>query len=649
MDHKEYTLDDLEDIIREYSTQPLPEETPDISADTIRLGDLQQGAEKTDLQDTKPLPDLDGDMRFYHSPSKEKAAPFSENWEPEYDAPMGSYQPQQPIVFPPKNRLQLLQQKLQQEPEKRYADLSEAGLGRLQAGLFLNLMIFLTAAATSMLYYRMEQPQLQLLVFGQLLAVLLSALVGYRRILEGVSDLLQRKFRLRTLLAVNLGVCCIDGVLCLFNNRLPFGAVFSLQMLMAQWSAYQQRQTEISQMDTLRKAQELIAVVKTEDYYDGLPAYQSTEGHSEDFMDHYQQESAPEKAMAHYVLGAMGAGLILAVVAGILHGASVGVRVFAASLLVAMPASGFVTIQRPMAVLEKRMQKLGTVLCGWRGIQAIDKMGVYPVSHEDLFPGAAAKLNGVRFYGEMSPDTVVAYTAALMDADAGSLAAPFAQLRAGRNARKCRVEDFAGYPDGIGGLIEGIEVLVGTLDFMRGMQVEIPEGTRLPQAVYTAINGTLSGVFVVAYHRSKSAAAGLRTLCGCRNAAPILVDCDFMMTGAFLQRKLEVNTERMIFPDCLTRIQLSEIRPRKNASVIALTTRNGLAQKAFAITGGAMLRRTWLAGAAIHVLGGVLGLLAVGVLSIVGATELLESYNLLLYGCIWMVPGLMVAEWTRHL
>ena len=676
-DTKEYTMDDLEDIIREYSSHRLPnleeeaQQAPagegdtirlgKVTSDTVRLGEKNKDTVRLDKvrpaaqdsalpQDTKPLPDLDGDVRIYHSnarPAKKDTVPYSAKWEPEYDSPMGEYTAQEPIAFPPKNRPQILREKLEKGPQQRYLDLSKTGISRLQAGMFLNLMIFLAAAATALLYYRVDGQRLQLMVIGQLLLLMMSAMVGWQRIWEGAKALLHRRFQLESLLVVSMLVCCLDGFMCLKSHRLPFASVFALQMLMAQWAEYQRRQTEMSQMDTLRKAVDLTAVVKTSGFYKNMPAYQTVEGHPEDFMDHYRQETGPEKVLCRYALGAVVVGAVLALVSAILHGFATGIRVYAAALLAATPATVFVCIQRPAAILEKRMHKLGTVLCGWRGLQNIEKHGYYPLHHGDLFPENHVKLNGVRFYGERNLNTVVSYVAALMAADGGSLAGPFEQLRSSRNARVCRVEDLTSYPDGVGGQIDGLSVVAGTLEFMENMGVVLPEGARVPHAVYAAVNQSLCAVFAVSFTRSKSSASGLRTLCDSSHVRPILVDCDFALTGSFLEQKLGVSIRRMIFPDSMTRMKLAQKTPEENAPAIALVTRGGLAQRAYAVTGGAALRSAWRAGAAVHILGGCIGFFAVAILALQGSLFLLTPYNLLLYGCVWMIPGLLMAEWTR--
>jgi len=46
-------------------------------------------------------------------------------------------------------------------------------------------------------------------------------------------------------------------------------------------------------------------------------------------------------------------------------------------------------------------------------------------------------------------------------------------------------------------------------------------------------------------------------------------------------------------------------------------------------------------------LGGILGLVMMLVLGIVGANHLLTPMNLLLYELVWVLPGLLITEWTR--
>jgi len=52
-------------------------------------------------------------------------------------------------------------------------------------------------------------------------------------------------------------------------------------------------------------------------------------------------------------------------------------------------------------------------------------------------------------------------------------------------------------------------------------------------------------------------------------------------------------------------------------------------------------------GMFIHLIGGILGLVIMLALAYLGTTELLTPTHVLLYQLVWMVPGLLITEWTR--
>ena len=621
----------LDDITR--AVRQMEEEASDA---TVRFTPVGGGEPEEDAPVTIPVPE-------------EKVEPFSEEWEPEYEQPIGEYIPPEPIVFRPKNRLRELKHKLVEGPERRYYELAEKGLGKLQMAIFLNLIVAVLAAGSTAMYAldMVGQDRLRLLVFGQFLFLMLSALLGSYQLIEGFSDLIHKRFSLNTLLLFSFAACCADAILCLQLLRIPCCSAFSLNMTMSLWSAYQKRKTEMSQMDTMRKAIRLDSVVSVEEYYEGRPGFLRGEGQVEDFMDNYKTPSNVEKTFSIYAIIALFAGIGIGVAAGVMHSVSVGVQSFCAALLVAVPATSYIALSRPMALLERRLHKLGTVICGWQGIKSMSRPAVFPLSDLDIFPSGAAKLNGVKFYGSRDPDEVVAYSTALIAADGGGMAPLFSQLLDSRNGYHYDAENLHSYAGGIGGEVNGEAVLAGTLAFMQSMGVEMPEGTRVNQAVYVAIDGSLSGVFAVSYAKVKSAATGLTTLCAYRRLTPVLTAGDFMLTEGFLRSKFGINTRRIAFPNRDVRAQLAERQPEEEAPALALTTAEGLASAAYAVTGARALRSAVTVGVVIHMLGGILGLLIVLALTIVGAGHLLTPSNILLYELIWMIPGLLITEWTR--
>ncbi len=620
---------------------------PVVTGDTIRVDTAAVAAAvRDDLSQTRSF----APVQETAPEQPQKPEPYSEEWTPEYEQPISDYVPPQPIIFHPRSRLRELKRKLVAGPEKRYYDLVEQGVGKLQIAMVLSLAVVLLSAGATVLYeLDMVQPdRMKLMIFGQFFALLISALLGSYQLIEGVRDLFRLRLSLNTLLVFTLIVCCVDGVFCLSEQRVPCCAAFSLQVTMSLWSAYHKRTTEMGQMDTMRKATHLDSLTASPDYFEGRTGILRGEGQVEDFMDTYNKPTGPEKAVAAYVVAAMLAAVGAFIMGALLHGVSAAFQAAAVTLLAAAPASFFVALSRPEAILEKRLHALGTVLCGWQGVKGFCGKIVFPLDHNDLFPAGSTKMNGVKFYGSRDPDEVVAYAAALISANGGGLVPLFDQLLDSRNGRHYDAENLRSYGDGgIGGEICGEPVLMGMLPFMKDMGVEIPEGTRVNQAVYMAIDGELCGLFAISYERCSSSASGMRTLCAYRNLKSVLVSGDFMLTESFIRGKFGVRTKRIAFPDRQVREELQNRESEDGAPALALTTREGLDTMAYAVTGARALRTACRLGTTIHILAGIVGIVMILVLTWCGSLHLLTPANMFLYELVWMIPGLLITEWTR--
>jgi len=366
-------------------------------------------------------------------------------------------------------------------------------------------------------------------------------------------------------------------------------------------------------------------------------------------MDTYEDRPNAEKTLSVYALVALGVSIGAGVLAGVLHGVSVGIQVLSVTLLSAVPASMFVTISRPMAVLERRLHHVGAVLCGWQGVRRLAGKTYFPIDHSDLFPQGTVKINGVKFFGSRQPEQIIAYATAVISQCGGTLEPIFNQLLESRNGIRYDAENFRRYEDGIGGEVCGEPVLLGTLQFLKTMGVEVPEGIRVSQAVCVAVDGELSGLFAVTYARDRAAVAGLVTLCGYRKLRPVLISGDFMLTPQFIRSIFDVRVKRILFPDEQTRQALLEKQLPEDSAAAALITGEGLAPFGYAVTGARSLKSAINGGITIHMIGGILGMLMMLALAYLNATWLLTPANLFLYELVWLIPGLLVTERTRNI
>ena len=637
---------EAEDFSLPEEAQPLPEEedAPDAALD----GDTVRFAAITDEQLDEALSQIQEEVSNDDTIDLGEGKPTPPAAEPAFEVEE-EFIPA-PIVFTPRSRLRELKKKLVAGPEKRYYELAEMGTGKLQAAILVNVVLVLICAGVTAMFAMGMIPEnrLRLVIFSQVLAMMISALMGSSLMVDSVVELFKGRFGVNTLLTITFFVCMADAVLCLMELRVPCCAAFSLEMTMALWARSQRHNTEMAQMDTMRKAVRLHGIVRVPNYHDGQEALLRTEGEVEDFMDTYNKLSGPQLVQSIYAGMALLACVCIAVLAGVSHGMSMGVQIFATSLLVAVPASFFVSVSRPMAILEQRLHMVGTVLCGWAGVKGLCGKALFPLQDEDLFPQGSTKLNGVKFYGDRDPDEVVNMATSLIGIAGGGLVPVFQQLLTSRNGRILPVENFKNYGGGgIGGEIQGEPVLLGSLNFMQDMGVQIPEGTMVSQAVYAAIDGQLSAVYAISYAKMRSAAAGLVTLCGYRKLTPMMLCGDFMLTESFLRAKFEVKTKRILFPDQETADALRKIQPEPEPRVLAMTTREELVSSAYAVTGARAVRTATRLGVVLHMISGILGMVIMLVLAILGNTELLTPVNILLYELIWAVPGLLVTEWAR--
>ena len=633
---------------------PMAEAAADVAAavkeaveEAAVSGDITTVIPAASLEDTAVLPVIPDDTTVVPDTAKAAAEP-TKPIEPAFEVEE-EFIPA-PIVFTPRSRLKELKKKLVAGPEKRYYELSEVGVGKLQLAILLNVLIVLVCAGVTAMFAMGMVPEnrLRLVIFSQVLAMLISALLGSHLMMDSVADILKGRFSVNTLLTITFAACFVDAVFCLMELRVPCCAAFSLEMTMALWARLQRRNTEIAQMDTMRKAVRLHGIVRVEDYYEGMDGLLRTEADVDDFMETYSKPSNPEIVQNVFAVISLLACIAIAAFAGLRHGLSMGIQIFSTSLLVAVPASFFVSISRPMAILEQRLHMVGSVLCGWNGVIDLCGKAAFPLEDQDLFPQGSTKLNGVKFYGDRDPDTVVSYSTALITAAGGGLVPVFQQLLKSRDGLEHPVDNFQNYGGGgIGGEVCGEPVLLGSLNFLQDMGVEIPEGTMVNQAVYASIDGQLCAVYAISYAKMRSAAAGLVTLSGYSKLTPVMLCGDFMLTESFLRSKFDVKTRRIAFPTRDVRMELKKIQPEPDSPVLALTTREELVSAAYAVTGARALRNATKLGVTIHLIGGILGMLIMLVLAYLGNTELLTPVNILLYQLVWAVPGLLVTEWTR--
>ncbi|MBE6983892.1 MAG: hypothetical protein E7435_06430 [Ruminococcaceae bacterium] len=643
---------DLDDIIREFSEKPAAEKFSETKKmeDTIPLEDIVQAShEQVNTQEkTQRFAPVEETREFTPVAEETREIPVLKSKEMEDTVNIDpKKKPEKPKTL--RTPFQIMRRKIVEGPERQYYALQELGFAKIKTVMLLSFLVAVLSIGVTILYAMGYVPaeRLRLVIFGQFLLMLLSALLGAFQLVDGLFLLGKLRFRPNTLLAFTFIACCIDGCFCLMNLRVPCSTVFCIQVFMSLWGSYLQRTTETCRTDTMRSAKLLAGLSEKKNYADGIHGLLRCEGDVDDFMNAYGKEGAPEKILGWYCLGAFGASAVLGIVIGLMNGTDMGVQVFATALLASMPATMFITLTRAARQLERKLYKLGVVICGWRGVKGLAKKAYFPLTHKDIFPEGTVKLNGVKFYGSLAPATVVGYAAAVAKREDGSLAPLFAELKSSYYVEDFPVDSFKTYAGGIGGGVDGCVVLVGTLPMLKAMNVKVPEDIKMLGGIGVAVDGMFSCLLAVNYERVRPVAHGLSVLCGCAGLTPVLISDDLMLSGSFMQKKFHIRPKKIYRPSEEERLRLRSIAVDEGDKVLALCVRPSLPAYGYVITGAKALHNAVVLGVIIHILGGALGLGAVAVLAFLGQTALLSPLNILLYQAIWLIPGFLLTEWTR--
>ncbi len=668
---------DLEDIIREFSEKPIKEKlssSGDKMKDTIPLEDVVQASREQAppeedtkpvipsavSEDTKPFAPVSADedtKRFVPPREAEETRRFVPSQEAEETrrfaaedtTPILGATREEPKVL--RTPFQIMRRKIVEGPERQYYALREKGIAGIQTVMVLSFLVALIAIGTTVVYAMGYVPadRLRLMIFSQLLLLLFSAFMGAFQMVDGLFDLGRLRFTPNTLLALTFFVCLADCVLCLGEVRVPCTAVFCIQVFMSLWGGAMQRKTDTSRTDTMRGAKMLSGIGEKPDFDGEVTGFIRCDGDVDHFMDTYGERGTPEKVLGWYCFGAFIAALIVGGVAVAMHSVSLGLQVAAAALLVSMPATMFITVARPALLLEKKLYKLGVVICGWEGAKGLGRKARFPITGKDIFPADTVKLNGVKFYGEQVPAKVIGYASAVAAKEGGSIAPLLAELKDSYNVETYEVESYKAYAGGIGGGVDGTVVLIGTLPMLKAFNVEIPKDIRLLGGIGIALDGKFSCLLAVNYERNRLVAHGLRVLTSSGRVKPVLVNEDFMLGGAFLQKKFGIHPKKLLRPDPEQRERLRAVTVEEEDRVLALCVRPTLPAYGYAISGGRAYYHAVTFGMVIHILGGILGIGAMLALCLLGRTDLLTPLNILLYQAVWLIPGFLITEWTRTL
>ena len=296
----------------------------------------------------------------------------------------------------------------------------------------------------------------------------------------------------------------------------------------------------------------------------------------------------------------------------------------------------------PYGRVAYHLSRSGAAVAGMYGASAFAGDRRLTVTDTDLFPPGAASLAGIKLYGE-EQNHAISYAATLAIQGGGLLGRLFQDASRHNRVALQSLEHFHVHEDGgLGGMIRGETVLVGTPGFMRRQAVHMPPGFNSRTAVCLAVDGELTAVFNVKYAAAEPVEYALRILR--RNGFKLVpVMRDGSIVPKFLKARFGWDGGGEP-PDIGERLALSD--PEREAEgPEGLLYRDGLLPYAFLAVDSRRLCQTVLVGNLLSIFSSIAGALLGFYLTFTGSYTVLTPVLLMTFLLLWTTPMLPLV-WT---
>ena len=509
------------------------------------------------------------------------------------------------------------------------------------------IMVYLTYAASSALPLTgalKTSPRVFCLMLMILeLTVMMSGLNVFT---DGLVKLFQRKPDAQSLIACSCVFTLLDAAVLAVRSDgafgLPLCAASAVGLTVAVWGEYWRVSALRRGFRVLTSSRNLYTVSGERGITKEaalLKSRRSTGGFirrslEPDFSAGIFRLLTPMLLAASVVLGAL-AALVRHAPGAIIHNA--------AMLLAASSAfSATLCFSLPFAFAARRFSQSGAAVAGWPGIRDIGRSRNVVITDADLFPKGTLELGDIRILEGAFVDRVISSTASVIAASGSGLALPFAELIRRNGYTISRVENFEPHDGGgMTAVVDGETVAVGNTGFMNLIGVRVPQKLSTHNAVCTAINGALVGIFMVNYRATGGVQEALVTLLH-SNLEPIFALRDFNITPQLLKKKFRLPADNFKFPSYSERFRISGAEPDKTSRVAAAIAREGMEPLVDAAERGRRLYSAIRIGTLIAAGGCVFGLLMMFLMSWTKAFDVATTSNVITFMLLWLIPSVVI-------
>lgn len=560
---------------------------------------------------------------------------------------------------PPVRRERRPRREVPPAPDTPPAELYRAYTKRLKGLRLMTVCAFLLTAvllyATLAEGFHLPMPAVlgdfSLLCFAMAGVLGLVMLLGLPVLWEGLYRLVRLRLTTETLVLLSCIAVEADALLLALGRsdragQLPYCAAAALAVCFHLWGRSHKLRGQRLACKAAAAASEPYAVTLDQDKWKGCDTYAKWSGTPAGFGRQIQADDGAQRIYAVAVPLILMAAVLLALLASVGHGHPERIGwCLAANLTASAAFSGAFCFGTPWMRLCRRLAKSGAAIAGWDGVTGTGGGRFLLLSDTDLFPPGSVALNGIKIFGDFSAEKVVGITATLIRDSGCGLERIFHDLLRSQGAVFRRADCLTVHEGGLSATVRGERVLVGSAAFLDLMEVPLPQGLNIKNAVFCAINGELAGIFVLYYSLHGAVEPAIYALTHNR-ITPVMATRDFNLIPDMLYQRFKLPVDKMEYPNAPRRVELSDPDTEHSQVLSALLCREGLGPYAEAVVGGQRLRFAVRLAAIFAVLGGAVGVVLSFYMTFMGAFASLSPMNLLIFLLLWMVPTVLITGWV---
>ena len=454
--------------------------------------------------------------------------------------------------------------------------------------------------------------------------------------LRGICSLIKGKVTAETLVAMSCFITFIDGIVILLSRNADRGlsyavvSAFSVVFGMRGLRSYY-----IGMRNSLRIASKVQApwgIVTDNESVEERSVLKRQYGAVGGFYKNLIRRDICEHIYTYAAPIMLIAAVVFAFMSTVVRGRG-GEFIHALAALVAVAASFscMSAYARPFRLVSAMARKVGCAIAGWTGADKIFSSDGAFITDNDLFPKGTQQVVGMRLTDIAGQYKAIECAGSLIIASGSGLEDPFREFMRKYNVTPVYVESFTCHEGGgIGGVIRGENILVGTAAFMNLMGVRMPEDIAKKDVIFMSINRKLAAMFAVRYEPSKGVQSSLVAMRDTRMNMLFALK-DFNISPKMLQKKFKVSmdgVEYIPLSDCYKMEKSDELNETDAAGILSVGNLNSFADT---VSKAAQLRQITVLNTAISLLGSVVGMFLVFYMCWNGPISSITSWAMVLF------------------